>query len=148
MNTGNLQLFIRPYEEHDELDVIKLWKSCNLVVSQNDPKKDIAMKIKFQPALFLMGIINNRIVSTVMVGYEGHRGWINYLAVSPEGRFKSIGSIMMEKAEEELRKLGCQKINLQIRASNKSAISFYKSIGFSNDNVISMGKRLVGDLIP
>ncbi len=91
------------------------------------------MKIKFQPALFFVGITHDHIVSTVMVGYDGHRGWINYLAVLPECRFKAIGSIMMEKAEEELRELGCEKINLQIQASNKSAISFYRRIGFSDD---------------
>ena len=91
------------------------------------------MKIKFQPALFFVGITHDHIVSTVMVGYDGYRGWINYLAVLPECRFKAIGSIMMEKAEEELRELGCEKINLQIQASNKSAISFYRRIGFSDD---------------
>ena len=81
-----------------------------------------------------------------MGGYEGHRGWINYLAVSPQIRRKGVGQKMVEEVEVKLRKLGCPKINVQIRSSNQDVIEFYGKTGFSVDDVVSMGKRLVDDL--
>jgi len=136
------QLVIRSFRATDESDVINLWHRCNLVVPQNDPKKDIEMKLQVQPELFLVGIISNRIISTIMSGYDGHRGWIYYLAVDPDFQQNGIGRCMFEKAEMKLRKLGCSKINLQVRNSNKSVIAFYKHIGFLDDDVLGMGKRL------
>ena len=136
------QLIIRSFKISDEPDVIDLWHRCNLVVPQNDPKKDIEMKLQVQPELFFVGVISSRIVSTVMSGYDGHRGWIYYLAVDPDFQQNGIGRRMVEKAEIKLRKLGCSKINLQIRNSNNSVIAFYKHIGFGDDDVIGMGKRL------
>ena len=133
---------IRSYQAADESAVIDLWHRCNLVVPQNDPKKDIKMKLKVQPELFFVGVISSRIVSTVMSGYDGHRGWLYYLAVDPDFQQNGIGRRMVEKAEKELRKLGCRKINLQVRNSNKSMIAFYEHIGFGNDDVLGMGKKL------
>ena len=80
-----------------------------------------------------------------MAGYEGHRDWINYLAVAPDLRKNGFGRRLMEEAEARLRALGCPKINLQVRSSNADVIEFYKGIGFSMDNVVSMGKRLEED---
>ncbi len=136
---------IRAYQDGDEKDVIQLWHDCNLVVPWNDPKLDIERKLKVNPDLFLVGLIEDKVIATVMGGYEGHRGWINYLAVSPEIRQKGVGQQMVEEVETKLRKLGCPKINIQIRSSNQDVIEFYGKIGFSVDNVISMGKRLVDD---
>jgi len=136
------KLIIRSFQISDEPGVIDLWRRCSLVVPQNDPKKDIEMKLKIQPELFFVGVISNHIVSTIMSGYDGHRGWIYYLAVDPDFQKNGIGRRMVEKAEMKLRKLGCQKINLQVRNSNKSVIAFYKHIGFGDDDVIGMGKRL------
>jgi len=136
------QLIIRSFQISDEPDVIDLWRRCNLVVPQNDPKKDIEMKLQVQPELFFVGVISNRIVSTVMSGYDGHRGWIYYLAVDPDFQQNGIGRSMVEKTESRLRTLGCQKINLQIRNSNKSVIAFYEHIGFGDDDVLGMGKKL------
>ncbi|MHC5059941.1 MAG: GNAT family acetyltransferase [Planctomycetota bacterium] len=140
------ELYIRPYQDGDEKDVIQLWQNCNLVVPWNDPKSDIERKLKINPDLFLVGLIEGKVVATTMGGYEGHRGWINYLAVSPKIRRKGIGRKMVEEVEVELRKLGCPKINVQIRSSNQDVIEFYGKIGFSVDEVVSMGKRLVDDL--
>lgn len=136
------QLFIRSFQISDEPDVIDLWHRCNLVVPQNDPKKDIKMKLQIQPELFLVGAISDRIVSTVMSGYDGHRGWLYYLAVDPDFQKHGIGRLMVEKTEIKLRKLGCPKINLQVRNSNKAVIAFYEHIGFGNDDVLGMGKKL------
>ena len=142
MSDSNKQLIIRSFQISDEPDVIDLWHRCNLVVPQNDPKKDIAMKFQVQPEFFLVGVISNRIVSTIMSGYDGHRGWIYYLAVDPDFQKNGIGHRMVEEVESKLRKLGCSKINLQVRNSNKSVIAFYEHIGFLDDDVLGMGKRL------
>ncbi len=121
---------IRSYQASDESAVIDLWHRCNLVVPQNKPKKDIEMKLKIQPDLFFVGTVSGRIAATVMAGYDGHRGWIYYLAVDPDYQRKQIGHRMMEKAESELQKLGCPKINLQVRTSNQAVISFMNDWGF------------------
>jgi len=92
-----------------------------------------------------VGIIDNSIVATVMAGYEGHRGWINYLAISPVIQRQGIAREMMEDAENKLSALGCPKINLQIRSTNTQVINFYKRIGYTDDEVLSMGKRLAQD---
>jgi ribosomal protein S18 acetylase RimI-like enzyme len=125
----------------DESAVVALWHQCGLIVPQNDPHKDIAYKMAFQPDLFFVGMIDGQVIATVMAGYEGHRGWINYIAVAPACQRMGIGSQMMSRAEEALRALGCPKINLQVRESNQAVIAFYESLGFSNDRVISLGKR-------
>ena len=136
------EIAIRLYEAADEEQVVDLWHRCKLVVPWNDPQRDILRKVEFQPHLFWVGEIDSRIVATAMAGYEGHRGWINYLAVAPEYQHRGIGSRMMQVAEDELRKLGCPKINLQVRASNKDVIAFYERLGFTVDAVVSLGKRL------
>ena len=136
---------IRSYEEADEQAVIDLWQDCGLVVAQNDPRKDIARKLEVGRDLFLVGLDNGEIVASVMGGYEGHRGWVNYLAVSPNHQRKSYGTLMMRALEKQLLALGCAKLNLQIRSSNESVIRFYASIGYGEDAVVSMGKRLIPD---
>lgn len=136
---------IRPYQDSDELSVIQLWSACGLVVPQNSPQGDIRRKLKVQPEMFLVGCINGQIISTVMAGYEGHRGWINYLAVHPDHQGSGIGKRIMEKAEMLLRESGCPKINLQVRSSNVNVIQFYENIGYKGDDVVSLGKRLVPD---
>ena len=136
---------IRPYHADDEEAVIALWTACKLVVPHNDPKKDIARKLRVNPAWFLIGEQDRMIVATCMAGYEGHRGWINYLAVSPGAQRRRLASRMMEEAERMLRNAGCPKINLQIRSTNSQVIEFYKSIGFKVDDVTCMGKRLEVD---
>ncbi len=138
-------LEIRAFEAADEADVVGLWHACDLVVPWNDPVKDIRRKLRVQRDLFLVGLLNGRLVATVMSGYEGHRGWINYLAVAPEHRRQGLGWRMMDAAEVRLRELGCPKINLQVRRSNAQAATFYRSIGFIEDESISFGKRLSQD---
>lgn len=133
---------IRSYLAADQSAVIDLWHRCNLVVPQNDPQQDIETKCQVQADLFLVGTIGSRIVATLMAGYDGHRGWIYYLAVNPDDQRQGFGRRMMERAEAALKKRGCPKINLQVRASNPSAISFYEHVGYSNDSVIGLGKRL------
>jgi ribosomal protein S18 acetylase RimI-like enzyme len=141
-------LLIRPYRPADEESVIALWQACGLIVSHNNPYKDIQRKLKVNPEWFLVGEEDGEIVSCCMTGYEGHRGWINYLAVAPQRQRHGIATRMMKEAERLLREAGCPKINLQIRSTNASVIRFYESLGFKQDAVVSLGKRLESDEAP
>ena len=138
-------LLVRPYQESDETAVVSLWQACGLVVPWNDPHKDIRRKLTVQRDMFLVGLAENKVVAAVMAGYEGHRGWINYLAVDPACQNQGYGRLMMDEAEARLRRLGCPKINLQVRTSNTRVIDFYKALGYTIDDVVSMGKRLNPD---
>ena len=122
--------------------VVDLWRKCSLVVPQNDPVEDIQRKLVFQPDLFFVALLDGKVIGSIMVGYEGHRGWINYLAVLPEHQRRGYGRKLVEKAVEELKRLGCLKVNLQVRRSNVSVVEFYKYLGFKDDDVVSLGKRL------
>lgn len=136
---------IRVYQPSDESSVIDLWTRCGLVAPQNNPRADIQRKLQVAPELFLVGELDDAIVATVMAGYEGHRGWINYLAVEPHLQKTGYGRQIMEQAEVLLRERGCPKINLQVRSTNKQFIEFYQRLGFAIDDVVSLGKRLVKD---
>ena len=130
------KLAIRSYRETDLQEVIKLWKSCSLVVPWNNPEKDIVRKLKVDPDLFLIGKVFDEIVATAMGGYEGHRGWINYLAVSPAHQRSGYGAEIMTEVEKRIRAKGCPKINVQVRSTNAEVISFYSSIGYTVDEVV------------
>jgi ribosomal protein S18 acetylase RimI-like enzyme len=138
-------VLIRPFEAADEEAVIGLWHRCGLTRPWNDPRKDIARKMKVRPDQFLVGVIDGVIVATVMAGYDGHRGWIYYLGVEPSLQKAGLGQAIMDRAEELLRAEGCPKINLQVRTSNEAVIAFYKRLGYALDDVASMGKRLEPD---
>ena len=136
---------IREYREDDRQSIIALWTECGLVVSHNNPDRDIDRKLKVDPDLFLVGIDASGLVATVMGGYDGHRGWINYLAVKPSVQGQAYGRLIMQAVEERIERRGCPKINLQIRTTNKAVQSFYQSLGYSLDEVVGMGKRLEPD---
>jgi ribosomal protein S18 acetylase RimI-like enzyme len=137
---------IRPFQMTDEDSVIQLWIQCNLVVAHNNPMQDVERKLKVNPEWFLVGEVDGQVVGTCMVGYEGHRGWINYLAVRPDLQKHGLGRQFMEHAEKILLGAGCPKINLQIRSTNQEVIRFYERIGYKQDPVVSMGKRLETDI--
>jgi ribosomal protein S18 acetylase RimI-like enzyme len=133
---------IRAYKAADQEQVVELWRRCNLVVPWNDPYHDIWLKLQVQPDLFLVGSMANDVVASVMAGYDGHRGWLNYLAVLPEMQHRGIGRMLVMEATTRLRALGCPKINLQVRSTNADVIAFYTRLGFKVDDVVSMGMRL------
>ncbi len=133
---------IRPYQPQDEKATVQLWQDCGLIRCANDPLLDIRRKLTQQPDLFLVGTLSGTIVASLMAGYEGHRGWLNYLAVAPSCRRKGFGRKLVAAAEIRLYNLGCPKINIQVRAGNDQAIHFYQQLGFQEDAVISLGKRL------
>ena len=137
---------IRPYHTNDEKDVIDLWSKFGLIVPQNNSRLDIERKLRVNPEWFLVGELEGKVIATCMAGYEGHRGWINYLAVAPQYQHQGFATRIMKEVERILRKAGCPKINLQVRTTNTDVIKFYKAIGYGIDNVVSMGKRLECDL--
>lgn len=139
------EILIRSFEERDADSVVALWHACALMRAWNDPRKDISRKLGVNPEMFLVAELEGVIVGTVMAGYEGHRGWINYLGVHPEHRRKGIARALMEAAEEKLRAVGAPKINLQVRETNSEVLEFYRRIGYTRDPVVSLMKRLVDD---
>ena len=138
-------MLIRAFGKGDEDTVVALWQECGLTRPWNDPRRDIARKLTVQPELFLVGELDGKIIASVMAGYEGHRGWVNYLAVAPEHRRQGFGRVLMQEAEERLLALGCPKLNIQVRNSNAEGLGFYRGIGYVQDEAISLGKRLIPD---
>jgi ribosomal protein S18 acetylase RimI-like enzyme len=136
---------LREFADADEAAVVALWRRCGLVRPWNDPHKDIARKRRVQRELFLVGEQDGAIVGSVMGGYEGHRGWVNYLAVDDAHRRAGLGRALMAEVEARLRALGCPKLNLQVRDDNAGALAFYERIGFARDASVSLGKRLERD---
>ena len=138
-------LLIKPFKEGDEEALVSLWNMCKLTVPWNNPYKDIARKLKVQAELFLVGYLEDKLIASVMAGYDGHRGWINYFAVHPDFQARGYGKQLMDNVENGLRELGCPKINLQIREENDKVFSYYQKLGFVEEKRINMGKRLEDD---
>lgn len=136
---------IRAYRAADEAALIELWVACGLTRPWNDPARDIARKLADSPELLLVGEDEGQLVGSVMAGYDGHRGWINYLAVQPSRQGSGLGRELMDAAEARLRARGCAKINLQVRDGNDAARAFYEAIGYELEPIVSYGKRLVSD---
>lgn len=136
---------IRAFQPQDEAAVVALWQACELTRPWNDPRKDIARKLAVQPELFLVGTVDNTIVASVMAGYEGHRGWVNYLAVAPACRGRGYGRALMQHVEAALEGRGCPKVSLLVRSSNRAAMTFYRHLGYAEDASVSLGKRLIAD---
>src|SRR5438046_2239824 len=136
---------IRGYQESDEASVVRLWTECGLVRSWNDPRKDIRRKLTVQPELFLVGVLDAAVIATVMAGFDGHRGWINYLAVAEKCRGRGLGRTLMQCVEDQLRQMGCPKLNMQVRSSNAAVLAFYARLGYVQDQAVCLGKRLIPD---
>lgn len=139
--SGELQ--VREFRKEDQQQVIALWNEV-LPSTQpwNDPETIIRRKQKIDDRLFFVGALAERIVATVLAGYDGVRGWIYAVAVAPDCRRHGIGRRMIDKAERTLRSRGCQKINLQVRSSNREVVTFYEKLDFAVEDRVSMGKPL------
>ncbi|HEX8114064.1 MAG TPA: GNAT family acetyltransferase [Kofleriaceae bacterium] len=136
---------IRPFASTDETDVVALWQAAGLTRPWNDPHADIRRKQAVQPELFLIGEFNEEIVASAMAGYDGHRGSVYYLAVSPAHQRCGFGRAMMAEVERRLEALGCPKLNLMVRHDNRVAIGFYKRLGYDEAAVVTLGRRLTAD---
>ncbi|MGI9823985.1 GNAT family acetyltransferase [Agromyces sp. Marseille-Q5079] len=139
---------IRSFVRADTEAVVALWRESGLVVPWNDPYVDIERKLTVQPELFLVADVDGRPAGTAMVGFDGHRGWVNYLAVEAGLRGGGLGARLMSEAERLLAERGCPKLNLQVRSSNTAVIEFYRRLGYGVDEVTSLGKRLIPDTPP
>lgn len=140
-----MDVTIRQYEPGDEHDVVDLWRQCGLLRAWTDAKSEIARNQKSADGRLLVATSGVRLVATVMAGYDGRRGWINYVAVAPPYQRTGVGRAMMEAAEAYFRELDCPKVNLQVRQANHGAMEFYRALGYEVDEVVSLGKRLVGE---
>lgn len=136
---------VRAFRPDDEPAVVRLWAECGLTRAWNDPHKDILRKLSVQPELFLVGLVDGAIVASVMAGFDGHRGWANYLAVAERHRRRGFGRALMQRVEEDLEALGCPKVNIQVRAANAAVVAFYETLGYARDETLVLGKRLIPD---
>ncbi|SAK82186.1 GNAT family acetyltransferase [Caballeronia ptereochthonis] len=140
-------MIIRTFDAGDHDAVIALWRDvfpeyADASRPQRDPALSIANKMKTQPELFFIGTLGDEVIGTVMCGYDGHRGWVYSLAVTPSLRGRGYGSALMRHAEAALTRLGCPKVNLQILAVKTELRGFYEKLGYRMDEVVSLGKRL------
>jgi ribosomal protein S18 acetylase RimI-like enzyme len=134
---------IRPIQEADEAAVAALWRTVfPSAPIWNHPESDIRRKLLTQRELFIVAELENTIVGTAMGGFDGHRGWVYYVAVLPEFRRRNIGRVLMERVEHDLIAFGCTKINIQVRNTNKGVVEFYRRIGYLIEDHVSMGKLL------
>lgn len=136
---------IRPYLESDIDDVIALWELCGLTRPWNNPEIDIFRKLAQRDQLFLLAVKDNQLIATVMGGYDGHRGWVNYLAVHPNFQRNGVATAIVQQLEKRLIALGCPKLQLLIRKDNIDVQSFYEQLGYDEIEVICLGKRLIQD---
>jgi ribosomal protein S18 acetylase RimI-like enzyme len=137
-----MSMEVRAFQGADREGLISLWSACDLLRPWNDPDRDIDRKLAQDPDGLLVVETDGVVIGSVMVGYDGHRGWVNYLAVHPAHRTRGLGRLLMAAAEDHLTACGCPKVNLLIRTSNSTALGFYQRLGYVRDDVISMGKRL------
>lgn len=137
---------IRPFDEADTETVVALWERCGLTRPWNDPRRDIERKLTVQRELFLVGVDHEEaLVATAMAGYDGHRGWVYYVAVEPDRRGEGFGRQLMAEVERSLEAMGCPKANVQVRTGNERVRAFYERLGYTVDEAFGMGKRLIGD---
>jgi ribosomal protein S18 acetylase RimI-like enzyme len=134
---------VRPFSAKDRSAVVALWREVFADDPPwNEPEGMIERKLTVQPELFLVAENQGAVVGTVLGGFDGVRGWIHHLAVADLHRRKGVARSLMQAAEEGLKKMGCPKVNLQVRATNLAVIEFYRSLGYNIEERASLGKRL------
>ncbi|MCM3779094.1 GNAT family acetyltransferase [Microbacterium hydrocarbonoxydans] len=141
---------IRAFDPRDTEAVVALWEEAGLTRPWNDPRRDIQRKLQVQPELFLVALDDTdgtdpRIVGTVMAGYDGHRGWLYYLATALSHRKRGVARAIVAEAERLLLAMGCPKIQLMVREGNEPVLAFYDSLGYERFSVSNTGKRLIVD---
>ena len=133
---------IRPAISADEAAVIALWRACDLVVSHNDPATDFRFALAGTASTMLVAEEGDQIIGSVMVGHDGHRGWLYYLAAAPERQGQGIGRAMVEAAERWLQDRGVPKVQLMIRPTNVAVANFYERLGYEDVPRVLMAKWL------
>ena len=138
-------MLIRPFVAQDTESVVQLWNDCGLTRPWNDPRKDIERKLTVQPELFLVGEEEDKLIATAMIGFDGHRGWVSYLAVDSAHRGRGNAGSLMVEGERLLIERGCPKIMLMVRAENTAVIGLYEHLDYVAERTLLMGKRLIPD---
>jgi ribosomal protein S18 acetylase RimI-like enzyme len=137
------ELSIRPCAPDDEAAVAALWRDVFTINRPwHDPLTDVRRKAAQTDELLLVGYVGGVLIATVMIGYDGHRGWLYRVAVAPTQRRRGIGRAMIAAAEAELRRRGCPKLNLQVESANRDVVGFYERLGYAIEDRVSMGKPL------
>ncbi|WP_130803697.1 GNAT family acetyltransferase [Acinetobacter ihumii] len=136
---------IRQFINSDLEDVIHLWEICGLTRPWNNPEIDIFRKLSQQDDLFLVAIKDEQLIAVLMGGYDGHRGWMNYLAVHPQQQRLGIATALVQQLEKRLIARGCPKVQLLVRQDNLHVQSFYEELGYEEAEVVCLGKRLIQD---
>ncbi len=144
MTTKPPTLAIAPIDDSDVAGVVALWQASGLTRPWNDPAADIALARQGSNATVLIGRDGSSIAATVMVGHDGHRGWVYYLSVDPDLRHRGYGRVMMAAAEEWLRRRGIEKLQLLVRADNSQVKGFYQALGYSEPERVIFAKWLDG----
>jgi len=135
-------MIVSEITDADAAGVVDLWRRCDLTRPWNDPHADLARARRTPGSTVLVGHLAGALVASVMVGDDGHRGWVYYLAVAPDVRRGGLGRRMMAAAEDWLWARGCPKIQLMVRGANTAAIGFYERLGLERQEVVTLGKRL------
>ncbi|MBL3686577.1 GNAT family acetyltransferase [Leucobacter zeae] len=140
-------LEIRAFAHGDTDAVVALWETCGLTRPWNDPRRDIERKLRVQPELFLVAVDPGTaaVIGSVMGGYDGHRGWIYFLASAPDRRGEGIARALLAAVEAGLLELGCPKAQLMVRSENSGVVDFYDRLGYAGSDVLVRGKRLIED---
>lgn len=137
-------LTIAPIEERDVADVITVWRRAGLVRDWNDPTDDIALARRDTNATVLLGRLDGKPAASVLVGHDGHRGWVYYVSVDPDYRGKGYGREIMRAAEDWLRARGIQKLQLMVRGDNAQVHAFYELIGYYDQKRTTFARWLDG----
>jgi ribosomal protein S18 acetylase RimI-like enzyme len=126
--------------QHDA--AIGLWHEAGLVVPRNDPRADLERALAGPASAVLAAADGDSLLAAAIVGHDGHRGWVYYLAVAPAARQRGLGRAMMDACERWLADRGVPKLNLMVRAGNEPALGFYEALGYEGDEVVVMSRRL------
>jgi ribosomal protein S18 acetylase RimI-like enzyme len=137
-------LSISPITDADVEPVIALWQRCGLTRPWNDPASDIAFARRGANAMILIGRHENKIATTAMVGHDGHRGWVYYVAVDPDTQGKNLGRTIMAAAEDWLREQSVAKVMLMVRPDNTGVKTFYDKLGYEAQERVIYAKWLDG----
>ncbi len=136
---------IRAFRTADEEAVVALWEQAGLTRPWNDPRADIRRKLTVQPELFLVAADGDTVIGSVMAGYDGHRGWLYYLASATSHRGRGIARALVAEAERLLEAMGCPKVQLMVRPENTAARGFYDALGYVPFETWATGRRLIVD---
>ena len=135
-------LNIRTGVDSDLEAVAALWERCGLTRPWNDPRRDFSLSLRSASAAVLCGLEGDSLVASVVVGFDGHRGWVYYLGVDPAKRGRGYGRAMMAAAESWLTETGAPKLQLMVRTDNEAALAFYRRLGYDVQPVATLGKWL------